>query len=89
MAEKRALDVPQTNDRQALQLVPTPTRRRADLKTLGGVRREMARVYRSAEAGERDASEASKLVFVLGQIGKLIELADVETRLKALEVKHG
>lgn len=48
----------------------------------------MARVYRAAEAGERDASEASKLIFVLGQISKLIELTEVETRLKALEANH-
>lgn len=45
----------------------------------------MARIYREAESGKRDISEASKLVYILGQIGKMIELAEVEARLRALE----
>jgi hypothetical protein len=45
----------------------------------------MARIYREAESGRRDTAEASKLVYVLGQIGKILELTEVERRLVALE----
>ena len=48
-------------------------------------RREMARIYREAEAGKRDTAEASKLTFMLGQIGKILELTQIERRLDALE----
>ena len=73
-------------DGATLSIIPAG-RRRAVLNTLGGVRREMARVYREAEAGKRETSEASRLVYILGQIGKALELAEIEARLKALEVK--
>ena len=77
---------PLTIDGATLHVIPTG-RRRAVLNTLGGVRREMARIYREAEAGTRETSEASRLVYILGQIGKALELAEIEARLKALEVK--
>lgn len=73
-------------DGATLTVIPTG-RRRAVLNTLGGVRREMARIYREAESGKRDTAEATKLVYILGQIGKALELAEIEARLKALEVK--
>ena len=73
-------------DGTTLTVIPTG-RRRAVLNTLGGVRREMARIYREAEAGKRDTAEATKLVYILGQIGKALELAEIEARLKTLEVK--
>lgn len=76
-----------TIDGRTLQLVPTPGRRKAQLNSLEGIRREMARVYRDAEAGRRDTAEASKLVYILGQIGRVIEVVEIETRLRALE-KH-
>jgi hypothetical protein len=34
-----------------------------------------------------DTAEAGKLVFMLGQIGKLLEAIEIEARLKALEVR--
>lgn len=82
-----APDAPLTIDGRTLALVPTPGRRKAVLNSLDGVRREMARVYRDAEEGRRDTSEASKLVYILGQIGKVLELVEIESRLKALEAK--
>ena len=45
----------------------------------------MARVYRQARGGLLESGEASKLVFVLAAIGKLIEASDLEERLEALE----
>jgi len=47
----------------------------------------MARIYREAESGKRDTAEATKLVYVLGQIGKVLELTEIEERLKTLEAK--
>jgi hypothetical protein len=49
----------------------------------------MARVYREAESGRRDPAEASKLVYILGQIGRVLEVVEIETRLRALEEKTG
>jgi len=83
---KGSPDEPVAIDGATLSVIPTG-RRRAVLNTLGGVRREMARIYREAESGKRETSEASRLVYMLGQIGKALELAEIEARLKALEVK--
>ena len=49
----------------------------------------MARIYRDAESGKRDTAEASKLVYILGQIGKVLELTEIERRLTVLEDRHG
>ena len=49
----------------------------------------MARIYREAESGRRDTSEASKLVYMLGQIGKALEIVEIEARLRALEARNG
>jgi hypothetical protein len=84
---KSTPDEPATIDGRTLRLIPTPGRRKAQLNTLEGVRREMSRVYRDAEAGERDSAEASKLVYILGQIGRVLEVVEIETRLRALEGK--
>ena len=78
---------PQTIDGATLRVLPTPARRKPQLTTLDGVRVEMARIYREAESGQRDTAEASKLTYILGQIGKVLEIVEIEVRLKALEVK--
>jgi hypothetical protein len=49
----------------------------------------MARIHREAESGKRDTAEASKLVYVLGQIGKILELTEIERRLTLLENTNG
>ena len=82
-----APSAPLTIDGRTLVLVPTPGRRKAVLNSLDGVRREMARVHRDAEEGRRDTSEASKLTYMLAQIGKILELTEIEARVKALEVR--
>ena len=90
MTLKGALRAPQTIDGATLALVPTPGRRKAHLNTLEGVRRELARIYREAESGKRDTADASRLTFMLGQIGKLLELTEIERRLTAVEERpHG
>jgi len=90
MTLKGAVRAPQTIDGATLALVPTPGRRKAQLNTLEGVRRELARIYREAESGKRDTADASRLTFMLGQIGKLLELTEIERRLTAVEERpHG
>ena len=85
MTLKGAVRAPQSIDGATLALVPTPGRRKAQLNTLEGVRRELARIYREAESGKRDAADASRLTLMLGQIGKLLELTEIERRLTAVE----
>lgn len=47
----------------------------------------MARVYRDARTAKIDTSEASRLVYMLSQIGKLIETRQFEQRLIELKQK--
>lgn len=83
MAEKRAPKGPATIDGATLTVLPTP--RRIDLKTAEQVRQEMAKVYRDMRGGKIDSQDGTRFVYVLGQIGKMIELADLEKRIEALE----
>jgi hypothetical protein len=64
-------------------LAPTPPRVR--LTRLRDVRGELAKVYADARHGRIDTQDASRLAFVLGQLGKLIEAEEFERRLTALE----
>ena len=68
------------------QEVLTPTPCRIDLKSIDDVRLEMAKVYRSMKGKEIQASDGTRLVYVLSQIGKMIEVHEVEKRLVALEL---
>ena len=69
-------------DGASLKVMPTP---RVDLKTIDDVRVEMARVYRDMRSGKIDKSEGTKLAFVLAQLGRLIEVGELERRLALLE----
>ena len=69
-------------------LVPTPSRR-ISLKTLGHVRREMAYVYREMRAGVIESQDGTRYVYVLAQVGKMIEQSELEKRIAQLEAKHG
>jgi hypothetical protein len=64
-------------------------RYRAKLDTLTDVKREMARVYREARTEIIDAQTATKLVWVLQAVAKVIETSDLEKRLEALEDNLG
>ena len=59
--------------------------RRIGLLKLDQVREEMARVYREMRRGELELQDGTRLVYVLTQIGKMIEATDIEERLKAME----
>ena len=70
---------------QVLQALPTP---QIKLATLEDCRHEMARVYRDARTARIDSQDASRLVYMLSQIGKLIELTDIEKRIELLEKQN-
>ena len=65
------------------QTLPTPYR--IDLKSIDDVRIEMARVYRDMKSQKIATGDGTRLVYVLGQIGKMIELYEIEKRLEVLE----
>ena len=56
------------------------------LDTVGGVVREMARVYRQARRDEIEVETASKLVYMLSQMRSALEVVMLEARVAALEV---
>jgi hypothetical protein len=55
------------------------------LETATDVKREAGKLYRAARRGEVPAADASRLASVLALILKVIEGADLETRIAALE----
>jgi hypothetical protein len=67
---------------------PDPTPRRVDLSTLRDIRLEMAAVYRKIDCGAIEAAEGTKLVYVLRQIGDIIEMAEIEKRIEAIEERQ-
>ncbi len=89
MTEQTALDarkgkarLPATID--AVTSMPIPTQR-SNLKTLDGVRNEMARTYRGMKAGELDGADGSRRAYVLSLLAKIIEAAELTRRIEALE----
>lgn len=77
-------NLPVTIDGHSGMVDPIP--REIKLKTADDVRLEMAKVYREMRRGDLDVSEGSKLVYVLGAIGKVIELTEIEKRISHLEL---
>ena len=63
------------------------TPREIHLKTIEHVRLEMAKVYREMKLEKIPAADGTRLVYVLAQIGKMIELHDLEKRVNELEEK--
>ena len=55
------------------------------LKTIDDVRLEMAKVYRDMKSQKIPTHDGTRLVYVLSQIGKMIELHDIEKRIELLE----
>jgi hypothetical protein len=87
MAQKKTTHEPATLDGKTLRVLPTP---QLKLATIDDCRREMARVYRDARTGAVDTTEASRLVYMLTSIAKMIEIGQLEQRLKVLEEnQHG
>jgi hypothetical protein len=63
-------------------------RYRCKLDTLQDVKREMAKVYRESRSELIDPAAATKLVWVLQAVSKVIEGSDLEKRIEALEQKQ-
>lgn len=61
---------------------------RIKLSTLRDIRLEMARVYRSVKRGKLEESAATKRVYILGEIGKIITVAELEKRINELEAQR-
>jgi hypothetical protein len=78
---------PVTIDSSTSEVLPTLSR--IDLKTIDDVRLEMARVYREMRGNRMEAQQGTRLVYVLSQIGKLIEIHEIEKRITALETLNG
>lgn len=76
---------PVTIDNTSGELQATPRKKRVDLKTVDDLRLEMAQVYRAMKTGEIETSDGTKLVYVLGQLGRLIEAHEIEKRIELLE----
>lgn len=83
MAKTSGKEQPVTIDGATLALLPTP--QKIDLKTADEVRLEMAKVYRDMRGKKMDMADGAKLVYVLSQIGKMIELSEIEKRIELLE----
>lgn len=73
---------PATLDAEGKVLQPIPPVR---LHTIDDCRLEMARVYRLVKARQLGSQDASRMVFILAQIGRLIETGQLEQRIKELE----
>lgn len=69
-----------------LAMVPKKERR-IDLVKLSHVRDEMSRVYREMRRGDVETQDGTRLVYVLTQIAKVIEVSELEQRIEALEDK--
>lgn len=77
---------PMTIDNTSGDVLPTRAKK-IDLATIDDVRLEMASIYRSMKSGSIETSDGTKLVYVLGAIGKMIEIHDIEKRIEILEKK--
>ena len=84
---KKATNQPVVHAGQVLRAIPA---HQIKLATIEDCRREMARVYRDARTGQAETADASRLVYMLTSIAKMIEVGQLEERLNALEEKqHG
>ncbi len=87
MTAKKASGQPATIDGASLRILPMP---QLKLATIEDCRREMARVYRDARTATTETADASRLVYMLTSIAKMIELGQLEERITRLEGKrHG
>lgn len=79
---------PETIDGKTLEPDPTTPHRRIDLSTLRDVRLELAAVYRRMDAGEIESQDGTRRTYVLKAIADVIELADLERRIRELEERR-
>lgn len=81
---------PQTIDAATGKAEATPpARRRVDLSTLRDVRIELAHLYRLVDGGEIESADGSRRAYMLRTIADIIELAELERRIEAMEARQG
>ncbi len=64
-------------------------RLRVPLTTVRDARRKLGRVYRDMKANRIEADKGSRLCYVLFNLGKLIEMSELEARIVELEKQNG
>jgi hypothetical protein len=81
------IDSTQENSTETLNIEPVDSRPTPviHLKTIDDIRLEMAKVYREMKSQRIVTSDGTRLVYVLSQIGKMIELHEIERRIERLE----
>lgn len=84
MTETRTKFEPEVRTVSGEVMIPTPPR--INLSTIDDVRREMAKVYRDMRSQTIDPQDGTRLTYVLAQLGKMHEMAEVEQRVNALEL---
>jgi hypothetical protein len=62
-------------------------RRKIRLTTIGGIKGELGRVYRRADAGEMDWQAACCAARLLREIRMILETSDLEERVAQLEAR--
>ncbi len=72
-------------DNDSKEIDTTPPR--TALTRLEHVRDELARVYRQARTGKIETQEATRLTYILVALSKVIEISDLEERIRTLEGK--
>lgn len=80
---------PSPEAKNGADLDTNPRPRRIRLGSMIEVRRELARLYAEARAGEVATQDASRLANMLMILGRLIEGSDFERRLAELEKVAG
>jgi len=63
-------------------------RYRCKLDSMQDVKREMAKIYRESRSEMIDPVSATKLVWILQAVSKVIEGTDLEKRIETLESKQ-
>lgn len=87
MTKNTVIKEPVTFENTRMVVLPTPSR--IELKKIDDIRLEMAKVYREMRTNKMEGQQGSRLVYVLSQIGKLIEISEIEQRISALETNTG
>jgi len=82
--ENTATDSPASPSGRGIRLLPTPSPT-IHLKTLDDVRIEMAKVYRDMKLGKLPTQDGTRLVYVLSQIGRVIDADQIAERVEAVE----
>lgn len=67
--------------------VPGWGKSKRKLATVGACRQEAARIYHAAANGDIAPEDLSRAIYALDKIAALVERADLEARLDALEAR--